>query len=179
MKVHKMHITFYEPSSGEILFDGRNIIAEQEFPPSTRALIEKPTFLSDLSGRDNLKLLARIQNRIGDEEINQTLENVGLTDAADKTYHKYSLGMKQKLGIAQVLMEDPKVMIFDEPFNGLDDKSAKKIRNILLEEKKNGKIIIIATHIKDDVDRLCDVVYKVDNGNIKPISKQKLTDKSL
>lgn len=175
----KMLCAFYEPTSGEILFDGRNIIAEQEFPPSTRALIEKPTFLPDLSGRDNLKLLAAIQNNIGDNEIDETLKTVGLIDAADKLFHKYSLGMKQKLGIAQVLMEDPDIMIFDEPFNGLDDKSAKNIRNILLNEKKKGKLIIIATHIKDDVDKLCDIVYKVDDGNIEKINKTSITDKSL
>lgn len=175
----KMICAFYEPTNGEILFDGKNIIKNQEFPPSTRALIEKPTFLPDLSGRDNLKLLASIQNRIGDYEINEVLDDVGLKDAADKIYHKYSLGMKQKLGIAQVLMEDPKVMIFDEPFNGLDDNSSNNIRSILLKQKKKGKIILIATHIKADIDKLCDVVYKVDNGKIEKLNKNHLTSKSL
>lgn len=175
----KMICAFYEPTSGEILFDDKNIIKNQEFPPSTRALIEKPTFLPDLSGRDNLKLLASIQNKIGDYEIDKVLDAVGLKDAADKIYHKYSLGMKQKLGIAQVLMEDPKIMIFDEPFNGLDDGSSKNIRKILLKEKKKGKIILIATHIKADVDELCDVVYKVDNGKIEKLNKKNLTNKSL
>ena len=79
----------------------------------------------------------------------------------------YSLGMKQKLGIAQVLMEDPEVLILDEPFNGLDESSAEKIRKLLLEEKEKGKIIILETHIKEDIDTLCDVVYKVDGGKIE------------
>ena len=79
----------------------------------------------------------------------------------------YSLGMKQKLGIAQALMEDPEVLILDEPFNGLDERSAVKIRNLLLEEKEKGKVIILATHIKEDIDTLCDVVYKVDGGKIE------------
>lgn len=175
----KMICAFYEPTNGEILFDEKNIIKDQDFPPNTRALIEKPTFLPDLSGRDNLKLLASIQNKIGDYEIDKVLDDVGLKDAADRIYHKYSLGMKQKLGIAQVLMEDPKVMIFDEPFNGLDDSSSKSIRNILLKEKKKGKIILIATHIKTDVDELCDVVYKVDDGKIEKLNKKNLTNKSL
>lgn len=162
----KMICAFYEPTTGEILFDGKNIIAENSYPPNTRALIEKPNFIPDLSGKDNLLLLARIQNKIGEKEIDDTLEKVGLSDSKDKLYHKYSLGMKQKLGIAQVLMEDPKIMILDEPFNGLDEASSKNIRNILLEEKKRNKIIILATHIKEDLTILCDEVYKFDNGQV-------------
>lgn len=160
----KIMCTFYEPTSGEILFDGVNVIKENSYPKDTRALIEKPSFLPDLSGKENLQLLADIQGKIGEKEIDDILEKVGLTKYANKLYHKYSLGMKQKLGIAQVLMEDPKIMILDEPFNGLDDESAKNIRNILLEEKKKNKIIVIATHIKEDVKILCDEVYKFNDG---------------
>lgn len=160
----KIICAFYEPTSGEVLFDGKNIITENSYPPDTRALIEKPNFLPDLTGKENLQILARIQNKIGEKEINTALKKVGLEKNANKQYHKYSLGMKQKLGIAQVLMEDPKIMILDEPFNGLDEESAKNIRNILLEEKKKGKLIIIATHIKEDIEVLCDEVYKFNDG---------------
>lgn len=138
-------------------------------PPRTRALIEKPHFIPDLSGFDNLKLLASIENIIGDKEINDVLKKVGLYDDKDKLFHKYSLGMKQKLGIAQVLMENPDVMILDEVFNGLDDSSCKTIRELLLSEVKKGKIIILATHIKDDIEILCDEVYKIDNKKILKI----------
>ena len=154
----------YEPTVGEVLFDGVNIIKSNIFPPDTRALIEKPSFIPDLTGRENLILLANIQRKIGEKEIDDTLEKVGLTSDKDKLYYKYSLGMKQKLGIAQVLMEDPKIIILDEAFNGLDTASCQKIRNLLLEEKAKNKIIILATHIKDDISILCDELYKFDSG---------------
>ncbi len=171
----KMLCAFYEPSSGEILFAGENIIKANKYPPSTRALIEKPSFLPELSGLENLLLLSSIQNVIGEERVLETLKDVDLFKEKDKPYHKYSLGMKQKLGIAQVLMEDPKVLILDEVFNGLDNLSTKKIRNIFLEQKKKGKIIILASHIKDDIIMLCDEVYEVDNGRIAKITKTKIT----
>ena len=162
----KLLCAFLSPTSGEILFNGKNIIKEKEFPPETRALIEKPCFLPDLSGYENLKLLSSIQNIIGDKEILDTLETVGLLSEKDKKYSEYSLGMKQKLGIAQVLMENPKVIILDEPFNGVEDKTAESLRHVLLEEKKKQKIIIIATHIKEDIITLVDELYKFDAGII-------------
>lgn len=165
----KIICSFYEPTDGCILYDGLDINKLKIFPPRTRALIEKPNFLPDLTGKENLMLLASIQNIVGEKEIDETLKKVDLYDEKDKKYHKYSLGMKQKLGIAQVLMESPDVLILDEPFNGLDDKSASKIRTLLLEEKKKGKTIILATHIKEDINTLCDVVYKIDDGSIQKI----------
>lgn len=162
----KLLCSFYSPTTGEILYDSIDINKEKIFPPSTRALIEKPNFMPELTGKENLLLLASIQNLIGEDEVDEVLKLVDLYEDKDKKYHKYSLGMKQKLGIAQVLMEDPKILILDEPFNGLDDKSSRKIRQILLDEKKNKKIIIIATHIQDDVKILCDEIYKIDGGEI-------------
>ena len=163
----KLICAFLEPTTGEILFDGKNVIKENSFPPSTRALIEKPNFLSDLTGYENLELLARIQNIIGEKEIEDTLKKVGLEEDKDKLYYKYSLGMKQKLGIAQVLMEDPEILILDEPFNGLDENSIKNIRKNLLKEKEKGKLIILATHDKEDIKVLCDEIYKFNDGTIK------------
>ncbi len=165
----KLLCAFYTPTTGEILFDGKNVIKNKEFPPSTRCLIEKPNFLSDLTGYENLKLLADIQKIIGDNEINDSLKKVGLYEEKDKKYHKYSLGMKQKLGIAQVIMENPNIMILDEPFNGVEEETVNKLRKLLIEEKKKGKIIIIATHIKDDIKELADVVYKFDNGIVTKV----------
>jgi len=160
---------FYMPTEGTILLDDDNYIERNSFPKDTRALIEKPNFLPDLTGLENLELLASIQNKIGKKEILETVDKVNLSSEIDKKYSKYSLGTKQKLGIAQVLMEDPKIIILDEPFNGVEDETVNKMRNILKEEKKKDKIIIIASHIKEDIEILADVVYKVDGGKVTKI----------
>lgn len=160
----KMICGFYVPSDGIILLDGKNYIENNSFPDDTRALIEGPDFIPDLTGFENLKLLASIQNRIGDKEILDSLEKVNLLDEKDKKYHEYSLGMKQKLGIAQVLMENPKIMIFDEAFNGIEEKSVKDLKEVLKEEKQKGKLIIITSHIREDIEELSDVIYKFDVG---------------
>ena len=131
----KLLCSFYSPTLGQILYNDIDINKSESFPPDTRALIEKPNFLPDLTGKENLMLLASIQNKIGETDVDNVLKKVDLFEDKDKKYHKYSLGMKQKLGIAQVLMEKPEVLILDEPFNSLDEKSANKIRNILREEK--------------------------------------------
>lgn len=158
---------FYTPTSGEILLNGVNYLADNSFPEDTRSLIEKPSFLPHLTGYENLELLASIQNKIGKKEIEETLEKLNLTKEANKKYAKYSLGTKQKLGIAQVLMEDPKMIILDEPLNGVENDTAIKIREILKAEKEKGKLIIIASHIKEDIIQLADEVYEVSGGNIE------------
>lgn len=157
---------FVNVTEGQVIINNLNITKEKIFSKDIRALIENPKFIPNLSGYKNLKLLASINNIVTNQEIENVLKEVGLFEEKDKLYSKYSLGMKQKLGIAQVLMENPKIMIFDEPFNGLDDESTKKIRKILLAQKKEGKLILIATHIKEDIENLCDVIYKLDNGKI-------------
>ena len=168
----KMICAFYEPTDGEILFDGINVIKNHDFPKDTRALIENPSFLPDLTGYENLKILADIQRKIGKKEIEQALETVNLLSEKDKKYSQYSLGMKQKLGLAQVFMEDPQIMILDEPFNGVENKTAEKLRNYLIEEKKKGKIIIIATHIQEDIKELADYVYEFDAGIINELKEK-------
>lgn len=160
---------FYTPTSGEVLLDNYNYILNNDFPKSTRCLIEKPNFLPDLTGYENLKLLASIENKIGDKEIMDTIEKLNLKEEINKKYSKYSLGTKQKLGIAQVLMEDPKLIVLDEPLNGIENDTAKEVRKILNEEKKKDKIIIVASHIKEDIDTLADVVYNIDNGIVEKI----------
>ena len=162
----KMICAFYIPTSGTILQDNYNYIDNNDFPKSTRALIEEPGFIPELTGFQNLKLLASIENKISDNEILSALENVNLTDDKDKKYKEYSLGMKQKLGIAQVIMDNPKIMILDEPFNGIDEESVVKIKKILMRLKKD-KIIIITSHIKKDIVELSDVIYKFNNGNLE------------
>ena len=157
---------FVKPTSGEIIINNVNIYKNNTFPKNTRALIEGPKFLNNLTGYENLELLASINNKVGKKEIEKVLKEVNLFEEKDKIYSKYSLGMKQKLGIAQVLMENPDIMIFDETFNGLDEQSATKIRKNLLKQKEMGKIIIIATHIKEDIEQLCNKIYKIDAGKL-------------
>ena len=163
----KILCSFYVPTSGYILQDNYDYIKNNSFPKNTRALIEKPDFISELTGFENLKLLASIQNRINDSDIEKTLKDVNLFEEKDKKYCQYSLGMKQKLGIAQVLMENPDVLILDEPFNGIEEESVRKIKKILKEEKKKGKLIIITSHIKEDVVELSDEIFLFKEGTLK------------
>lgn len=154
------------PTKGKVLINGKDFNARNEYPDNLRAVIEKPSFFPELTGFENLKLLAKIQNKISDEEIIKALDLVNLIDEKDKKYSKYSLGMKQKLAIAQAIMEDSSILILDEPFNGIEEKSVEKITKFLKEEAKNGKTIIFSTHIKEDLENLADIIYKIDNGTI-------------
>ena len=113
-----------------------------------------------------LKLLSEIQNKITDKEINETLESVNLINEKDKKYSNYSLGMKQKLGVAQALMEDPEVIILDEPFNGIENASVEKIIDVLKKKKSEGKIIIVASHYMEELSNLCDKIYSLDMGEV-------------
>ena len=160
----KLLCSFYIPDSGTIRQDGYDYIKNNDFPKDTRAFIETPNFISDMTGFENLKNLAKIQNKITDKEILDTLEDVCLLQEKDKSYDNYSLGMKQKLGIAQVLMENPRFIILDEPFNGIDEESVKKIKTLIKKLKKEDKLIIITSHIKEDILDLADEVYRFDSG---------------
>ena len=160
----KLICGLYTPTNGSVVINGVNIHEKNSFYEDMRILIEKPNFISQLSGFENLKVLASIQNKIGVDEIESALKQVNLYEERNKKYSKYSLGMKQKLGLAQVFMENPKVMILDEPLNGIEEKTANKIREILKEEKKKGKIILIASHIKEDIIGLADEIYKIEEG---------------
>lgn len=162
----------YYPTSGSVLVDGVDIHKKDVFPNDMRVLIEKPNFLPNLTGLENLKLLASIQNKITEEDITLILDKLNLKKDMNKLYHKYSLGMKQKLAVAQVFMENPKMMIFDEPFNGIEEKTVEVIKKILLEEKKNGKIILISSHIKEDIEELADTIYFVDAGSVNSYRKK-------
>ena len=157
---------FYNPTNGEVLYDGVNLNSLNEFPESLGVMIEKPSFFPDLTGYENLKLLAQINNKIGDKEILKTLDLVNLMEFKDKKYSKYSLGMKQKLGLAQAIMEDQKIILLDEIFNGIDNESVNKIIEYFLKEKDKGKIIVISSHIKEDLNKLCDKIFCFDNGKI-------------
>lgn len=165
----KLLCGFIKPTSGIILYDNKVLNKDISIPPSTRCLIENPQFLPYKTGFQNLKLLADILKIADNKEIEETLKKVNLYEEKDKIFKKYSLGMKQKLGIAQVLMEDPKVIILDEPFNGIEIDTANKIRELLLKEKERGKIIIVASHIKEDIENLANILYKIENHEITRI----------
>lgn len=158
---------FISPDKGSIVADDKNLYDEKIFLPSTRVMIDKPHFFENLSGKENLELLASIQNTITDADIENVLLKIKLADVKDKKYKTYSLGMKQKLAIAQVIMEDVKNLILDEPFNSLDMESVDLVRKILLEERSKDKIIIITSHIKEDIEMLCDEVFYIESGKIK------------
>ena len=151
----------YKPNSGYVLYDGVKINQDLVIKSNVRALIDTPYFFPELTGFENLKVLSKITNKINDDDINKALDIVNLTCEKDKLYGDYSLGMKQKLGIAQVIMENPKVIILDEPFNGIDSESILKIEEYLKEMKKNNKIIIITSHIANSLEKLCDTIYKM------------------
>ena len=165
----KMICGFINPTDGQIIFDNKVLNKDIKIPPNTRCLIENPSFIPMISGYDNLKLLADITKKIDDDQILSALKDVNLYNDKDKLYYKYSLGMKQKLGIAQAIMENPDILVLDEPFNGIEDESIDKIRKKLLEYKNNGKLIIIASHIKEDMDVLADHIYEVKDKSIKII----------
>lgn len=157
----------YKQDQGKVLFDEINYNDSNDFPKDVGISIEDPSFLNDLTGFDNLELLASIQNKIGKDDINKILDIANLTEEKDKKYKKYSLGMKQKLSLAQAFMENPKVILLDEPFNGIDRISVDKIKNYLIDLKKKDVLIIITTHIKDDIAGLCDVLLELEDGKIK------------
>jgi len=157
------------PSSGEIkVFD--QIIKDGNFPQKTGVIIEHPGFLPQYSAFENLKILASINNKISHADIKKFITLVGLDCNDKKPIKKFSLGMKQRLGIAQALMENPELLILDEPMNGLDPDGVNLIRSILLNLKKKGVTILLASHNNEDIDELCDSVYKMENGILTQIN---------
>lgn len=157
-------------SNGKIIIKGKEIGKDIDFYDNLGAVLDGAGFLPNLSSFDNLKLLASIRNKISDSDIKSALNKVGLDPNNKKKYKKYSLGMKQKLALAQAIMENPELLILDEPFNGLDSYSVKDIREMLIDYKKEGKTILISSHIKEDIDILCDEVYELDRGNINKLN---------
>ena len=154
-------------SAGVIEVDGVEIHAERRLPVPMGVIIENPGFLPHLSGLENLKLLASIRRQIDVEQIRATLHVVGLDPALRRPVGKYSLGMRQRLGLAQAIMEDPPILLLDEPFNGLDNRGVEEMRLLLQNMKTKGKTIVIASHNPLDIDMLCDAVYSMDSGKLE------------
>ncbi len=154
------------PTDGFVEFDGKRLWRDISFPPNIGVLIENPSFISRYSGFKNLKILASIQNKISDEQIRTAIQKVGLDPFDKKPYRKYSLGMKQRLGIACAIMEDPDIVLLDEPTNALDENGVKLIKEILMSMREN-RIIIISCHDKEDLEFLSDEIIMISNGKLK------------
>ncbi|MCR1899687.1 ABC transporter ATP-binding protein [Irregularibacter muris] len=153
-------------TEGEIIIDNKKLHEDMSFPESIGVLIENPGFLPNYSGKQNLQLLAEIKDIITSEDIDQIITLVGLDPKDSRKYKQYSLGMKQKLGIAQALMEDPDLILLDEPTNSLDEESVEKILGIIENQKRKGKTILIASHDKASLEQISDYIFKIENGRI-------------
>lgn len=150
---------------GYIVVDGLKL-ANKHFPADIGLLLENPAFLPELSGYDNLEMIASIRNVVGKERIEEVIEIVGLTDAKDKAFGKYSLGMKQRLAIGQAIMEYPKILMLDEPTNAIDEEGIRVLKEIVTSEKNKGTLVLLASHEKEIIDELADEVYTMADGKI-------------
>ena len=155
---------FLPPTRGRILVRGKQVGRDMDFPDDTGIIIETPGFLPNLTGIKNLELLASLRRRVDREGIRRTIERVGLDPDSKKPVGKYSLGMRQRLGIAQAIMENPSLLILDEPFNGLDKNGVADMRQVIKGLREQGKTIILASHNQMDIDELCDTVCEMDAG---------------
>lgn len=155
---------FVKPTNGTITVDGKRIGKDCDFPENTGIIIETPGFIPYYSGYKNLKLLADLRKKITADDIRNTMKTVGLDPELKRHVRKYSLGMRQRLGLAQAIMENPDLLILDEPMNGLDKDGVKDMRQYLLDLKDKGKTILIASHSAEDIDMLCDTVCEMDRG---------------
>ena len=160
---------FVKPTSGEILVDGKRIGKDCDFPKNTGIIIETPAFVPYYSGYKNLKLLADLRGKISREDIRKTMEKVGLNPDLKRHVRKYSLGMRQRLGLAQAIMENPDLLVLDEPMNGLDKDGVCDMREYLLDLKSQGKTILIASHSAEDIGILCDTVCEMDKGKLEKV----------
>ena len=152
--------------SGSIFIDGEKLHDKIEFPPETGIVIENMELLPECSAKRNLQMLAKIKNIADEKDIIFSLERVGLDPDSDKKVKKFSLGMKQRLNIAQAIFENQKIILLDEPTNALDEEAVQLIYKIIIEEKSRGATIIVATHHKEDLKEVCDVILKIAEGKI-------------
>jgi ABC-2 type transport system ATP-binding protein len=147
---------------------GQRVGTDVDFPDNIGAIIETPGFLPQYSALENLRILAKIRARIGDSEIKAALKQVGLS-GINKRVGKYSLGMKQRLGIAQAIMENPDILLLDEPMNGLDKSGVNDMRELFKTLREQGKTILLASHNPLDIEELCDTVYEMDGGVLSKV----------
>ena len=158
---------YVRPDSGHVLINDQQIGSDIEFPPSMGLMLETPGFLPQFSGRFNLSMLYAIRNKPDRQIIRKAIETVGLDPDSKKKVGHYSLGMRQRLGIAQALMESPDLLILDEPFNGLDETGVHDIRVLLSQLRDEVKTNILSSHYAQDIDMLCDTVHEMKSGSIQ------------
>ncbi|KAF0993773.1 ABC transporter ATP-binding protein [Geobacillus sp. TFV-3] len=163
-----------KPSSGTVTVFGQTLHQDVSFPSDIAVLLEKPGFLEQYSGFDNLHFLAMIQNKIGKREVEEAIARVGLDPRDKRPVKAYSLGMRQRLAIAQCIMEKPQLMLLDEPMNGLDEKSVDQVYEIIREENERGCTILLTSHHKVDVESLCHHVYSMNEGVITGMTTLRL-----
>lgn len=159
---------FVVPDGGSIRIDGKKLGEDIDFPQDMGLVIEKPAFLPWLSGLDNLRLLAEIRGIVGEDRIREEMRSFGLDPDNKKKVKAYSLGMKQRLGLIQAFMEDPALLILDEPFNGLDRDGVKTVYDRIRERSGPDRLILLCSHIQGDIETLCDTIYEVDSGRVSP-----------
>ena len=157
---------FIRPEKGEIYVLGKRIGRDTDYAKDTGIIIETPGFIGYYSGFKNLRMLSDINKKIDDEKIREVMNFVGLDPDMKKGVRKYSMGMRQRLGLAQAIMEDPKILILDEPMNGLDREGVADMRKYLLKLKEEGKTILLSSHSAEDISVLCDKVYEMEHGKI-------------
>lgn len=155
---------FLIPTEGTVIVNGKRVGKDVDFPPELGIIIETPGFLPNLTGVKNLEILASLNKKIGLSEIADAIRRVGLDPRMKKTVGKYSLGMRQRLGIAQAIMENPNLLILDEPLNGLDKHGVAEMRKLIKGLKGEGKTVLLASHNQGDIDELCDTVCEMDAG---------------
>ena len=153
-------------TDGEVYVDGKLIGKELDFPPDLGVVIEKPKLIEHMTGYENLKIIADIKKLMTDEDIKGWMEKFGLDSSLKQPVRKYSLGMKQKIGIIQAIMENPKILVLDEPFNALDVQSVELLRNIILELKEKGCLIIVTSHHEDDINAVCNKILYMNEGRL-------------
>ena len=157
---------FVKPTSGRVLCNGKEVGKDIDYLADTGIIIETPQFISYYSGYKTLYLLSKVRNKIGKDRVRESLQLCGLDPDLRLPVRKYSLGMRQRLGIAQAIMEDQKILILDEPMNGLDIDGISEMRDLLLKLKDEGRLIILASHNSEDIRILCDVIIKMDKGRV-------------
>lgn len=164
----KTIVGFVRPTSGHVFVQGKEIGVDQDFADDVGLIIETPGFLSQYNAYKNLEFLASIKNKISKEQIKDAIRLVGLDADSKKKVGKYSLGMRQRLGIAQAIMEDPELIILDEPMNGLDKNGIAIVKDVLLKMKGEGKTILMASHYAEDVE-ICDEIYEMNDGTLSKL----------
>ena len=162
----KMILGLMKPTGGEIFVGGKQIGRDVDFPESVGAIIENMQFIPYYNAYDNLHHIAAIRHIASKQDLHKVLERVGLADVKRKKVGKFSLGMRQRLAIAQAIMEHPELIVLDEPMNGLDKSGVEEMRRLFIQLKEEGATILLASHNMEDVRQLCDMVFEIDAGNV-------------